>query len=116
MDTKFVSKENSQFLEMRPWAHRKCVQGETCTIAINVLGERKASVHSHPHEQITYILSGETDFQVGERIFHVHPGDIIVIPPNAPHGGGSSACTMIDFFAPQRTDFIESPYTDEQGV
>ncbi len=115
MDVKYVSNENSEFIEMRPWARRKCVQGETCTIAINDLGDRKATLHSHPHEQISYILQGETDFQVGERVIQVHPGDILVIPPNVPHGGGSKACVMIDFFAPKRADFVECPYTDMPG-
>ena len=114
MDIKYVSNETSEFLEMRPWARRKCVQGETCTIAVNDLDDRKATLHSHPHEQITYILKGETDFQVGDRQLTVHPGDIIVIPPNVPHGGGSKACTMIDFFSFIRDDFVECPYTDNQ--
>ena len=115
MGIKYVSNENSEFIELRSWARRKCVQGENCTIAINDLDERKATIHSHPHEQITYFLQGETDFQVGDRIIHARPGDIIVIPPNVPHSGGSSACTMIDFFTPRREDFVECPYTDEQA-
>ena len=112
MSFKYVSDEHSSFIEVRPWARRKCVQGDTCTIAINDLDERTAKLHSHPHEQITYILKGEADFQVGETIIHAVPGDIIVIPPNVPHSGGSTKCTMIDFFSPQREDFVECPYED----
>lgn len=108
MAIKFAANADTNFIELRPWARRKCVKGDTCTIAVNDLGERKATLHSHEHEQISYILKGETDFQVGDHVIHVVPGDIIVIPPNVPHGGGANACVMIDFFAPQREEFVES--------
>lgn len=108
MEPKYMNFLKSSWDVLRPWARRKVVHGDTCSVAINDLGERNSSVHSHPHEQITYIASGSTDFVLGDKVIRVSPGDVLVIPPNTPHGGGSSACTMVDFFTPKREEFSES--------
>jgi quercetin dioxygenase-like cupin family protein len=98
---------------MTTWAKRRTAHGETCSAAINDLGERTSKLHSHPHEQISYIVSGSTDFVVGDKVFTVSPGDLIVIPANVPHGGGSHTCRMVDFFAPKREEFPESTDYEE---
>jgi quercetin dioxygenase-like cupin family protein len=113
MESKYVNYNDASWQELRPWAKRRAVHGETCTVAINSLGERKSSVHSHPHEQITYIASGTTDFVLGDRVITVGAGDILVIPPDMPHGGGSGACVMVDFFAPKREDFVECSFPNK---
>jgi mannose-6-phosphate isomerase-like protein (cupin superfamily) len=112
MNPKYYSYEHTSWEHVRSWAKRKTVHGETCSAVINDLGERNASVHSHPHEQISYIVSGHTDFALGDRIIPVSPGDILVIPPNVPHGGGSNACVMVDFFCPKREEFTECVQLD----
>ena len=62
--------------------------------------------HSHPHEQITNILSGEFELTVDGRPMILRAGDYLVIPPEAVHSGRSiTDCTIIDVFCPVREDY-----------
>ena len=66
-----------------------------------------AAMHSHPHEQITYVKSGEFEFTVGDEVLIVKEGDTVYKVPNIMHG-----CTclkegvLIDIFTPMRKDFV----------
>ena len=63
-------------------------------------------MHQHPHEQITYVLEGQLEFTVGDHTSVVGPGQVILIPPSAVHGGRSlTAVRLIDVFAPVREDY-----------
>jgi len=43
--------------------------------------------HIHPFYEIILTLKGDGEVAVEERNFHMHPGSVLVIPPNALHGG-----------------------------
>lgn len=64
-------------------------------------------LHSHPHEQMTYILSGEFEFTIGEDTKIVSKGDVLYKEPNIIHG---CKCLkdgiLLDIFTPMRQDFI----------
>ncbi len=65
-------------------------------------------LHSHPHTQITYIVSGRFRFTVGENVYEVKAGDTLLKQNGVIHGcvaleGGM----MIDFFNPMRKDFVK---------
>ena len=69
-------------------------------------------VHQHPHEQISYIAEGQVQFTVGEgesqTVATLGPGDVVVAPPNTPHGAEvlSEHARVIDAFHPIRQDFL----------
>ena len=47
-------------------------------------------VHSHRHEQITYVVSGEIRFETGDGNTTTAPaGTFVVFAPNEPHGGAA---------------------------
>jgi len=64
-------------------------------------------VHSHPHDQMTLVLSGRLDFTLGDETREIGPGDTVVIPGGVPHGVPRThgVCKLIDVFAPARTDY-----------
>jgi quercetin dioxygenase-like cupin family protein len=68
--------------------------------------------HSHPNEQIVFILSGILRFTVGEEgaekhVYDVHGGETLVIPGNVPHMAEALEDTdNLDIFAPPRQDWI----------
>jgi len=67
----------------------------------------RAKLHSHPHEQVAYIIEGELDFTVGEETQHVVEGDSIYIPSGVVHGCEALTLSrVLDVFSPQREDFI----------
>jgi quercetin dioxygenase-like cupin family protein len=45
------------------------------------------TLHTQPaHDEIVVILEGEADFQVGDEVRRVGPGDLVFIPRNTLHG------------------------------
>lgn len=62
-------------------------------------------VHQHPHEQVTYVISGRLEFTVGGETQVMEPGACAVIPANTPHSGRAhTACRVLDLFSPARDD------------
>ncbi len=37
-----------------------------------------AALHNHPHEQITYVISGKFEFKVGDETYVVSAGELVV--------------------------------------
>lgn len=65
------------------------------------------AMHSHPHEQLVYILEGEADFTIAGETQRVRKGDSIYIEPDIEHGVKAiSEFRALDVFSPQRDDFL----------
>ena len=66
-----------------------------------------AAAHSHPHEQIVWMLKGRMEFRIGSERKMCRPGDIAVIPGGVEHEAWFHEDTeVIDVFAPPREDFL----------
>ena len=66
-----------------------------------------AAAHSHPHEQIFWILKGKMEFRLGNERRLCGPGDIAVIPSGIEHEAWFPEDTdVIDVFSPPREDFL----------
>ncbi len=65
------------------------------------------AMHSHPHEQITYVLSGKFEFTIGDETHVVSAGDTLYKQPDIVHGCVClEAGTLLDNFTPMRKDFV----------
>jgi quercetin dioxygenase-like cupin family protein len=65
-------------------------------------------LHHHASEQITWITEGRCEVYSQGRKFVMTAGTILVIPPNTPHEFVCTEDTIdIDFFAPQRQDWLD---------
>jgi quercetin dioxygenase-like cupin family protein len=63
-------------------------------------------LHSHPHEQITYILEGQLNMSIGGQQYELSAGMFHVIPSNIPHGAVAiTDCQVMDVFNPVREDY-----------
>ena len=64
--------------------------------------------HSHPHTQLSYVLSGSFRYSVEEESVILNPGDSVVVPGNLVH---STVClekgVLLDVFTPKRDDFLK---------
>ncbi len=97
---------------LNPNLTRQFVSGSQSMIARIVL--KKGTLvprHSHPNEQIAYILEGALRFLLGDESNPqeaiVRAGDILVIPADLPHSAEALEDTVdIDIFAPPRQDWI----------
>jgi mannose-6-phosphate isomerase-like protein (cupin superfamily) len=66
--------------------------------------------HTHPHEQTTYLASGEVLFcSEGNTPERLVGGDLIAIPSGVPHSIQllSASARLVDTFYPVREDFIK---------
>jgi quercetin dioxygenase-like cupin family protein len=66
-------------------------------------------LHSHPHEQITYVLEGAIHFQVGDEEHDLGPGEGLMIPGGVTHGGvrvGPEGCRFLEIFTPLRDEYV----------
>lgn len=65
------------------------------------------ALHSHPHEQISYVLSGEFEFNIGGVKKVVKAGDSTFKQPDIEHGAVClKAGVLLDIFTPCRQDFL----------
>lgn len=87
------------------------LHGEEMMMALNAtLPGHSVSTHSHKHEQIGMIYSGEAKLQIGDEERIVKKGDFFCIPSNTPHSDvciGNEPFVMLDIFYPIRKDFLE---------
>lgn len=68
----------------------------------------EVKMHSHPHEQMGYLIEGELEFTIGDEKRTVKPGDVWRIPGGIEHGcrTGDKASRAIDIFHPVREDYL----------
>jgi mannose-6-phosphate isomerase-like protein (cupin superfamily) len=67
-------------------------------------------LHSHHHEQTTYVASGEILFcSEGSAPERLNAGDLVAIPSGVPHSIQllSASARLVDTFYPVREDFIK---------
>jgi len=86
---------------------RTIVWGER-TLVSEVTLDRGGIVplHSHPHEQTGYVVSGAIEFTLGEKAVMVRAGEGYVIPGNLPHGClAIEPSVAIDVFSPVRDEY-----------
>jgi quercetin dioxygenase-like cupin family protein len=70
----------------------------------------EAPLHWHEEEQITFVLEGECEFEVGGEKRIVRRGEAVTIPPNVPHGARTydTTCLEVDVFHPPRRGLLEA--------
>ncbi len=62
--------------------------------------------HQHPHDQFSYVISGEVEFTIGNETQVMKPGAVALIPGGTPHGCRAlTACRLLDAFTPVREDY-----------
>ena len=65
------------------------------------------ALHHHPHTQITYVVSGQFEFEIDGVKKVVNPGDSMLKRDSVVHG---CVClkegVLLDIFTPMREDFV----------
>jgi quercetin dioxygenase-like cupin family protein len=64
-------------------------------------------LHSHEHEQLGLVLTGEITMTIDGRDHRCGPEVAYQIPSGVEHGGraGPDGCRVLDIFAPVREDY-----------
>lgn len=65
-------------------------------------------IHSHPHEQMSYVLKGTIEFTIEGEKTVVRAGQTIVIPGGSKHGVKAlEPSALLDTFTPLREDLLK---------
>ena len=94
--------------EIAPGVKAKTFWGDNLMLVLVSL-DKNAVVpnHHHPHEQAGLVLEGTVQFEIGEEVNILEPGDIYLIPGNVPHSAKAlnGAARVLDIFHPVREEY-----------
>ena len=93
--------------EIIPGYFARFVHSENMTIAYwNIEGGSSLPAHSHPHEQICTVNSGEFELTVDGTPHLLKSDNVFIIPPGSMHSGKAMTdCKITDTFYPVREDY-----------
>lgn len=103
----FIDHDGVTARDIVPGFSARFVHSERMTLA-RVRVKRGATLpqHSHPHEQLTTLISGELELTLGGETEVLRPGMVAVIPSGVPHSARALAdCVVLDVFQPVREDY-----------
>ncbi len=106
----FVKENEPQVIDLNNGTSRRIRAYNQEMMLVEVIFETGAvgSDHSHPHAQISYVLSGEFTYHIEGEMRTMLPGDSIVVDGGKVHGCACvKAGTLLDIFAPMREDFVK---------
>jgi len=64
-------------------------------------------IHTHPHEQTGYVVSGRIRLQIDGKSYELEAGDSYYAEANVPHGATVlETAVVVDTFTPVREDYL----------
>lgn len=97
-------------MDCEPGIRRKILAYSDELMMCEITFEKGAQgyMHSHPHQQATYIVKGSFEFTIDNVKTVVKEGDSLFMPSNSIHGTVAlEDSVLVDVFTPKREDFIE---------
>lgn len=95
--------------DVRPGVSRVGFSGDNVLMVMNWLEPgMEVRPHSHPFEQLVYIVKGTMRFVIEDEEFIINAGGMIRIPPSVEHYGepiGDEQVMNLDVFSPIRDDY-----------
>ena len=99
---------DAQPVEMVPGLVRRTLS-ETADIQLVELRAQPGAdvpMHSHPAQQMTYVISGQIDLTVDGVLYSIMPGDACAIPGGVEHKAYFPVETLaVDTFSPPRPEY-----------
>lgn len=96
--------------QFKPGAKNQFFWGDTVLITrVSIEPDMNFGIVIHPYEQLSVLLEGELEFQIGDEIRVLRKGDGVVIPPNTKHRARtySTPAVLLECFGPDsKEDFL----------
>ena len=106
----FVFNDDVKLTDLGGGVSRKILSYNDQLMSVEVHFEKGAigAMHTHPHVQISYVLEGSFEANIGGEVKIIKKGDTYITEPDVPHG---VVCLekgkLLDIFTPQREDFLK---------
>lgn len=103
----FISLNDIPVQQIIPGFYARLVHTGSLTIGyFDIKAGSMLPEHSHIHEQVSNVLSGEFEMTINGEFHILSPGQVAVIPSNVPHSGRAiTDCIIMDVFNPEREDY-----------
>ncbi|HLO46437.1 MAG TPA: cupin domain-containing protein [Leadbetterella sp.] len=108
MNTLIEDKE-LEWLDLGGGIKRKVMAYDDQMMVVKVAFEAGGigAMHSHPHTQASYVVSGKFDITIDGNTKTLKGGDVYFVPSDLVHGAVClEAGELIDVFHPLREDFL----------
>ena len=95
--------------EAAPGAFMRCLVGAGAMLnLVDLEPNGEVALHSHPHEQLGYVIEGLIVMDIDGVEYSLEPGRAYVIPGGVEHSGkgGPDGCRVLDIFLPVRDDYV----------
>lgn len=106
----YVKNADCKYTDLGGLVKRKVLAYSDNIMNVELLFEKgaKGEMHSHPHEQIGYVIEGSLVFhEEGKEDVVLGSGDSYIVAPNVSHGIDClTNVKLLDIFTPMREDFI----------
>ena len=105
----FYKKDDSGHKEPIPGVKLKTLTYGEKTLLAEFRNQKGAVLteHSHPHEQIGYLISGRIAFTIDGKQYLAEPGDSWCIHGGVPHSAETlEDALVIEVFSPVREEFL----------
>ena len=106
----FTLHEDSHLQDLGGGLKRRILSHGEDMMAVEVIFDTGAvgTLHTHPHVQISYVLEGKFEAEIGTEKRIISVGDTYYTLPDVPHG---VICLekgkLLDIFTPERKDFLK---------
>lgn len=104
----YFRKQDMPATEMLPGVTRRSAyQDDVMITLIDLEPGAVVPLHQHPHQQITYVVSGAMAFDLDGEKRMLRAGDGVLVRPDVPHSGtaGDEPCQAVDAWHPVREDY-----------
>ncbi len=105
----FRAYESARAVEMLPGVKRNMLScGQSgMVVRIDLAKGAQVPMHTHPHEQTGFLLSGRATLKIGEKAVELKPNDGYSIPGGIEHGVVDCAedSVFVDVFSPPREEY-----------
>ncbi len=107
----FTASSSSGYQEVLPGIRLKtlCHGKKTHMVQFLLEGGHDLPMHTHPHEQTGFLVSGHMILTIDGKPHDLHPGDSWCIPGDVPHGAEIIEDTVaVEVFSPVREEYLKN--------
>jgi unsaturated pyranuronate lyase len=100
--------EKREAREMLPGIKIRTFWGKEMLLSlVDIEPHAEIPMHSHLHEQVGRIISGEIEMTINGKKGVYKEGDTYIVPGNVQHNGkaGAKAVQVLDIFSPVREEY-----------